>query len=356
MASDVTKLRVFIAAPGDVARERAEAFRILNQINAVAEPHVGVSLDALRWETLPPTIPEESIQDHINKLAAKCDIFVIILYRRYGSVVPGQTKSNTERELEYALNQVRMGRNIYLLTYFRESGIEIDPGPQQLKVKGLKRYLEQNRVSYKTYKTADDFRDSITADLYAVIFRFLAGRSPRQPSVGTAEQLPQQVQKREPTPVVFISYSHDSDDHIRWVVILATDLIQSGVDVLLDQWDLHAGDDVAGFMERGVAESNRVLVVCTPRYVSRSDHPKGGVGYEKTIITGEIVWDIGTNKFIPLLRRSEGDRHLPRCLSSRLFIDFRDDARYEQNVEALLREIHEHPAFPKPALGKSPFE
>ena len=356
MTENVTNLNVFIAAPADVARERAEALRILSKINSVIEPFVSVQLKALRWETFSPDLPKESIQDSINRLAAKSDIFVLILFKRYGSVEKGQTKSNTEREVEFVLDQVRTGRDIYLLTYFRESGIEIDPGPQQRKVNKLRKSLHQNGISYKIYKTVEEFQDSITADIYSVIFRFLARKTRQISDVRPLEQLPQQVQKKEPAPTVFISYSQDSDDHIRWIVRLSTDLIQNGVNIWLDQWDLHAGDDVVAFMERCVSESSRVLVVCTPRYVARSDNPQGGVGYEKTIITGEIVNDIGTNKFIPLLRNTDGDRTLPRCLSSRLYIDFSEDSNYERSLEVLLRDIYKRPAFLKPPLGKNPFE
>ena len=41
-----------------------------------------------------------------------------------------------------------------------------------------------------------------------------------------------------PEPVVFVSYSHDSEAHKAWVLKLATDLRSNGVDAILDVWDL----------------------------------------------------------------------------------------------------------------------
>ena len=38
-------------------------------------------------------------------------------------------------------------------------------------------------------------------------------------------------------PKVFISYSHDSPEHRRWVSELGAKLRRNGVDVILDQWD-----------------------------------------------------------------------------------------------------------------------
>src|SRR5882672_5885405 len=51
-------------------------------------------------------------------------------------------------------------------------------------------------------------------------------------------------------PKAFISYSHDSSAHKSWVLKLAGDLRAAGVDVVLDQWDLSAGQDVSMFMQR----------------------------------------------------------------------------------------------------------
>ena len=47
-------------------------------------------------------------------------------------------------------------------------------------------------------------------------------------------------------------------------------------------------------MEEGLTKSDRVLVVCTPEYVRKADAGEGGVGYEKMIVTAQIVRDLGT--------------------------------------------------------------
>ena len=51
-------------------------------------------------------------------------------------------------------------------------------------------------------------------------------------------------------PKLFISYSWSSQDHEAWVIQLATDLRESGIDVVLDKWDLKEGHDAHAFMER----------------------------------------------------------------------------------------------------------
>lgn len=111
----------------------------------------------------------------------------------------------------------------------------------------------------------------------------------------------------ERAPLVFLSYSHDSAEHKYWAGKLASALRENGVDVIFDQWDVGLGDDLPKFMERGVRESDRVLMVCTENYVTKADEGKGGVGYEAMVVTGELIEDLRTNKFVPIVRQ-QGDK------------------------------------------------
>jgi hypothetical protein len=128
-------------------------------------------------------------------------------------------------------------------------------------------------------------------------------------------------------PRVFISYSHDSPSHKSWVLRLASDLRNNGIDAVVDQWDLSPGEDIAVFMEQGLRDAKRVIVVCSRNYVERANAGRGGVGYEKMIVTAELIQNLGTKKFIPVIRAS-GDPPVPTFLGYRLYIDFEDDAKY----------------------------
>ena len=164
------------------------------------------------------------------------------------------------------------------------------------------------------------------------------------------------MQKPKNHPTVFISYSHDSDKHKDWVLRFAKKLIENGVATTLDQWDLGAGDDVTFFMEKGVRESDRVIVICTGEYVRKANAGEGGVGYEGRIVTGELVRNIGTNKFIPIVRNVAGEEKTPSSLSTRLYIDLSDNCDFDEGFMSLLRELHNAPATTKPEMGNSPFE
>ena len=121
-----------------------------------------------------------------------------------------------------------------------------------------------------------------------------------------------------PTPTVFISYSHDTPEHKAWVLKLATDLRSAGIDASLDQWDLAPGQDVVSFMHDGIAKADRVLLVCTEQYVRKSEGGLGGVGYERLIVTAEMVEAIETKKFIPIVRANPSTSKTPNPDISRV--------------------------------------
>jgi hypothetical protein len=156
-------------------------------------------------------------------------------------------------------------------------------------------------------------------------------------------------------PKAFVSYSHDSPEHKDWVLKLASDLRSVGVDVVLDRWDLVPGQDISLFMQKNIAEADRVIMVCSSSYVDKSDKGVGGVGYERLIVTAEVVQAIDTTKFIPLLRGSNPKKKLPTFIGPRLYIDFECDEDYQSKLVELAREIQGAPAVPKPQLGPSPF-
>jgi TIR domain len=157
------------------------------------------------------------------------------------------------------------------------------------------------------------------------------------------------------SPKAFISYSHDSEAHKAWVLKLGSDLRAIGVDVVLDQWDLAPGQDITLFMQKGIADADRVIMICSSEYVLKAEKGVGGVGFERLIVTYEVVQSIDTTKFIPILRGGDKSKRLPSFLGPRLYIDFENAADYDSNLVDLAREIHNAPAISKPPLGPNPF-
>ena len=169
-------LRIFIASPGDVKKERQLAEEVIEAVDNSCRDILGLRTECLRWEKMPPLTPlrgEGDIQEVIiRELVMKCNVVVLIFNKRYGSTSPGHSHSNTEREIENVLEMIKDGRNITLLSYFKETPPDPDMGEQEKKLEALKERLTKRNLFYHTFKTAEDFRNEFTHDLYYVAMKF----------------------------------------------------------------------------------------------------------------------------------------------------------------------------------------
>jgi hypothetical protein len=141
------------------------------------------------------------------------------------------------------------------------------------------------------------------------------------------------------TITAFLSYSWDSPEHRRWIASLGARLRADGVDLLLDEWHLQAGDQLSHFMEKAVRESDFVLIVCTPRYREKSNARTGGVGYEGNIMTAELYTGGNERKFIPLLREGDWLRAAPTWLQGKKYFDLSGDPYIEDHYHDLINTL-----------------
>jgi hypothetical protein len=133
-------------------------------------------------------------------------------------------------------------------------------------------------------------------------------------------------------PKLFISYSWSSSEHEQWVVDLATELRESGADVILDKWDLKEGNDAVAFMEQMVTnpEITKVVIVSDEIYAAKADGRAGGVGTETQIISKEVYDNQSQDKFVAVISEKDdnGKPFLPTYYKSRIYIDLSEADKY----------------------------
>ena len=157
---------------------------------------------------------------------------------------------------------------------------------------------------------------------------------------------------------MFVSYSWTSPEHQEWVKILATRLRAFGFETILDVWHLREGQDKYAFMESMTTDPSiaKVVVVCDKDYARKADARKSGVGIESTLISQEVYGKVDQRKFIPIVtQRSEDDAaYLPVFFKSRIYIDFSDETKFEDNLVALGRALADKPENVPPPIGEMP--
>src|SRR5512147_2495788 len=98
-------------------------------------------------------------------------------------------------------------------------------------------------------------------------------------------------------PRVFISYSHDSNEHDDRVLALADRLRAEGIAANLDQYEIAPPEGWPSWMERQIRESDLVLVVCTEIYLRRAERRGPGAGHGATFestLSLQDLYDAGT--------------------------------------------------------------
>lgn len=155
-------------------------------------------------------------------------------------------------------------------------------------------------------------------------------------------------------PVVFISYSWDSEEHKLWVRKLSDDLrTKYAVNTLLDQYN-RGGYDLIQFMTKGIEIADRVILIGTPTYKEKTEKYDSGAKYEDQLISTQLYHQIGSSKFIPVLRFGKFDTSFKSLIETRTGFDMREDTQYEANLHNLAAELWNSPVNAAPALGPRP--
>ena len=168
MPRSETILSVFVASPNDVSEERDRVDQIVNELNSLHARRTGIRLEVLRSERdVSPAAgkdPQAAINDQIPQ---DYDVFLGIFWNRLGSPT-NRADSGTVEEYEMAKERFDQDPNsIRLMLYFKDSppvtmdGFDPD---QYKKVREFRRRVEKE-VFYRRFVEADDFANSIRADL-----------------------------------------------------------------------------------------------------------------------------------------------------------------------------------------------
>ncbi|MGD2115727.1 MAG: DUF4062 domain-containing protein [Acidobacteriota bacterium] len=174
---------VFIASPSDVAKEREMTEAAVHALAPRLARLFGVTVVPLRWEQFAPissydaTHPQVGILQRIEPFS----IFVGIVWKRYGTPVPGRGSSGTEIEFEHALSH---RDRISILSYFRKHSGKFPKDPnareQLRKVKRLKERFSEEGLNWTSYDKPEQFESRIFGDLMEAALKLVLSGEPRK--------------------------------------------------------------------------------------------------------------------------------------------------------------------------------
>jgi hypothetical protein len=170
----MTKLRVFIASPGELDDERDRVSRVVDELSVLFAPVCGVDLEAVRYETHARPGFGADAQDVINQAIewGEINIFVGMMWRRFGTPTH-RAGSGTEEEFDRAYSHYqKSGGRPRIMLYFRRTPFysdKLEEIGQFLKVVEFKGRVERGGGFVWNYDTPEEFEREVRKHLMGEI-------------------------------------------------------------------------------------------------------------------------------------------------------------------------------------------
>lgn len=169
-------IAVFLASPGDLSAERKWFRGAVDLLNTGFGDNANVEFEPLGWEDTLATTGRRP-QGVINADVDRCDIFILMMYRRWGQVASDAAfcSSYTEEEFYRALDRFeRTGApEIFVFLKRVDAASEADPGPQLKKVLVFRRQLEEKKQVL--YRYFDNSKKSFVAVIHNHLCAYVKG-------------------------------------------------------------------------------------------------------------------------------------------------------------------------------------
>ncbi len=116
MSKKVDKIRLFVASPSDVVKERKLVDDVVKEINGTIGEKLDVMVDVRKWETnVHPDMGRP--EGEIIKQIGEYDIFLGIMWKRFGTPT-GEAESGTVEEFNLAYEMLKQNKLRHVLFYF----------------------------------------------------------------------------------------------------------------------------------------------------------------------------------------------------------------------------------------------
>ena len=154
LTQQMNVLRVFLASPSDLEDERKATKEMIDQLNPTIR-EIGWTIELLVWEDRLPGFGRPQAQ--INEDVDVCDLFLGVLWRRWGTQ-SGKFTSGFEEEFERAVSRRRKSESPEIWIYFKRVADTSDSDEQHQKVLAFREKLEQEReLLFQEFDTTADW-------------------------------------------------------------------------------------------------------------------------------------------------------------------------------------------------------
>ncbi len=153
-------VKVFIASPGDLNPERKIAREVVEEFNSLHADSLGYQIEMVGWEETVGSMGRP--QEIINKDLARCELFIGMLWKRWGTPpdLDGKFTSGFEEEFTLSIERYKNEGKPQVSMFFKEIEQEFlrDPGDDLKKVLEFKNNLIQGKkILFEGFSNDKDF-------------------------------------------------------------------------------------------------------------------------------------------------------------------------------------------------------
>ncbi|WP_166459784.1 SEFIR domain-containing protein [Amycolatopsis pithecellobii] len=161
-------------------------------------------------------------------------------------------------------------------------------------------------------------------------------------------------------PLVFVTYSQDSPEHMAQVARLATHLrARIGLDVRLDQWDDHVRMDWSLWATEHLDRADFILAVASPAYKQRAEgggpaDEGRGARFEAARLRDMLTKNLreATERILPVVLPGRSVEEIPSFLNAYSTTHYRIHRIDDDGVAGLLAAMTGKGAHPMPERGR----
>jgi hypothetical protein len=161
------KYKLFLASSEELAQERKEIALMISRLNNKWLEN-NIYLELVVWEELLHSFQGKgkSVQDYFNREMLKCDIVVVLFYRKVGIF--------TEEEFNRAVEHLNKGKKPhFLFVYFKSGSISTDDAEESIddliKIKKIKDEIKRREQLYRTFNSIESLTQKLQDQLQLAI-------------------------------------------------------------------------------------------------------------------------------------------------------------------------------------------
>jgi len=328
MTTNVKKIRLFVASPGDVSAERDSLSKVISEINSTIAPDKGFLLEIVRWEThCQPAMGRP--QGVINAQIGQYDIFIGIMWKRFGTPT-GAADSGTEEEFRLAYSSWSSQDSPWIMFYFCQYPFmprrqeEID---QLSKVLKFREELQGKGLIWE-YPSPTEFSDIIRPHLVRILLDMAQGNGGSEPPPESPLS-PQTPSSKK--PIIYLAYGRDQIAGQR----VREFLERLGCSVISLRYVADEGRTLIEKFHQTIKRASAAVVILSPDEIMEDRHrspvPSQNVIFELGLLQGIL----GRDRTYVL---SESNVKLPSDMLGSIYINYGVD-RIESSYEHLRKEL-----------------